>query len=133
MLTLTAFKDRAPEGVLAQLTDHQNGAVVDDVVCRRALEDAWSEVEGYTYQLASPPPTHVLQAHQFHLAMYRLVGGRPGTEFESYAKRYESSVKYLDALANGAGDRGVIADAEQPEALFDEGSMTEFGKLVAPE
>lgn len=97
---------------LAQLTDHENGTVIDAGVVGLAIADAESEIDGYLaarYQLplASVPP--VLARIAADIARYRLWADQAG---EVVRKRYEDSVRDLKAISSG----GIVIDGASPLA-----------------
>jgi phage gp36-like protein len=134
MLTLDVFLQRVDETTLAQLTDEQSTRV-DELKCTRALAAAWGELQGYVFDIPGDkvPPVETLDAHHFHLTMYHVAGNRSGTEFESYAKRYDASIKYLSALrdkyASTADSAGVNVGGEDVVPVFDTGSLDAMGSL----
>lgn len=133
MLTLASFKERIDAQLLIELTD-PNGAAIDDVKLQHALDDAWSDIRGYTFRLSedATPETATLDSHQFTIAMYRIAGNRPGTEFESIAARYKASIRFLEGLRNGDDDVGVVADGTADDPIFDAESLEEMGTTGVP-
>lgn len=131
MLTIAAFKERVDETTLIELTDPTLTAVNDTMV-ERALQDAWHEIEGYTYQLGEGvPPAEVLEAHQFNITMYQLAGNRPGVEYDSFAKRYQATIRYLERLRPEVA--GVNASGAEREAFMDGDSLAAFADLRVPQ
>jgi phage gp36-like protein len=97
---------------LAQLTDHENGSVIDAGVVGLAISDAESEIDGYLaarYQLplASVPP--VLARIAADIARYRLWADQAS---EAVRKRYEDSVRDLKAISSGS----IVIDGASPLA-----------------
>lgn len=135
-LTLSTFRARVDERILAQLTDSESGMVVNEARVVLALADTEGVIEGYLYQLPSDarPPVATMDAHQAALAMAVIAGNRPGEEFESIRSRAKDALKYLEGLAAKVSQRvelgqsiEVLSDA--PEPLFDAESLGEFGSV----
>lgn len=109
--------DRFGETELAQLTDRDNGAILDPTVLNRALADADAEIDSYLaarYQLplASVPTALVRVAAD--LARYRLYDDRVT---EAVRNRYQEAVGYLKAISAG----GVVIDGASPLAVASSG------------
>ena len=100
--TLQDLVDRFGYEQLAQLSDRDAGAVVDDVVIGRALADADAEIDGYLTALYALPLTAVpalLARMACDIARYRLFGDRVT---EQVRQLYTDAVRDLKAIASGA-------------------------------
>ncbi len=110
--TLQDLVDRFGYEQLAQLSDRDAGAVIDETVIGRALADADAEIDGYltalyALPLASVPALLVRMACD--LARYRLFGDRVT---EQVRQLYTDAVRDLKAIASGA----IKIDAAAPLA-----------------
>lgn len=99
--TQSDMTDRFGAVELAQLTDRDNGLVIDATVLGRALADADAEIDAYLatrYQLplASVPP--VLARMAADVARYRLYDDRAT---DAVRTRYEDAVALLKRMASG--------------------------------
>ena len=100
--TLQDLVDRFGYEQLAQLSDRDAGAVIDEVVVGRALADADAEIDGYLAALYALPLTAVpalLVRMACDLARYRLFGDRVT---EQVRQLYTDAVRDLKAIAGGA-------------------------------
>ena len=100
--TLQDLVDRFGYEQLAQLSDRDAGAVIDDVVVGRALADADAEIDGYLAALYALPLTAVpalLARMACDIARYRLFGDRVT---EQVRQLYTDAVRDLKAIASGA-------------------------------
>ena len=100
--TLQDLVDRFGYEQLAQLSDRDAGAVIDEVVVSRALADADAEIDGYLAALYALPLTIVpalLVRMACDLARYRLFGDRVT---EQVRQLYTDAVRDLKAIAIGA-------------------------------
>lgn len=135
-LTLETFRARVDDALLAQLTDHESGAAVNEGIVTLAVADAAGLIEGYLFQLPteSRPPESVLDPHQVALTLYVLAGARPGAEFDSIRARAEKTLKWLESLSSRvkqvvevSQELGMVSDSPAP--LYDEESLSQFGDL----
>ena len=99
--TLQDLVDRFGYEQLAQLSDRDAGAVIDETVVGRALADADAEIDGYltalyALPLASVPALLVRMACD--IARYRLFGDRVT---EQVRQLYTDAVRDLKAIASG--------------------------------
>lgn len=137
MITLPQFLARADTSLLAQLTSEN--ATVDEAKVLDAIDDARKEVLGYTERLpeAMRPSDEVLDPHQVSITWYKLAGNRAGIEYPSIAERYKAAIRFLERLGSrteqegagaGAGKEGLGVTSVAPAILFDDASMSEFGR-----
>lgn len=129
-ITLAQLQARVDAALLAQLTDYENGAVVDEVKVGHALTDAEGIIEGYLFKLddSQRPPTATLDAHEVALALAILAGNRPGEELDSIRSRSKAAIHYLEGLAGKAVEPlGMSSDA--PDALMTDEALSQFGSL----
>ena len=100
--TLQDLVDRFGYEQLAQLSDRDSGAVIDETVVGRALADADAEIDGYLAALYALPLTTVpalLVRMACDLARYRLFGDRVTDQVRQL---YTDAVRDLKAIAGGA-------------------------------
>lgn len=104
--------ERFGETEIAQLTDRDNGAVIDATVVARALADADAEIDGYLaarYALPLATAPALLTRLAADIARYRLYDERTT---EAVRQRYQDATRMLDRIAAGTVDLGAAA----PEA-----------------
>jgi phage gp36-like protein len=98
------MRRRLPARDLAQLTDEENGAEIQDDALDAALQDASDEVDGYLHARYPLPLAHVpgnLIGYVCNIALYNLLRLRPMGDLEDARNRYEDALKYLAGVASG--------------------------------
>ena len=110
------------EPLLARLSDDDNGAVVDDDVLERALEDACDEVDMYLsprYQmpLALPAPGPV-RRWTLAITAYRLHARRAALESDHPRRvSYQDAIEQLQQVASGKVSLGISPQAPAQPSL----------------
>lgn len=120
--------DRFGQTEIAQLTDRTNGTTIDTAVLGKALADADDLINShlatrYTLPLASVPKVIVRAACD--IARYYLYEDRVT---EQVRARYEDTVKFLKAVADGAVTLGL--DAANQVASQSGGAQVDAGDRV---
>lgn len=108
--------DRFGDKELAELTDRTNGAVIDDTVVTRALNDADALINGYlaakyTLPLAVVPAA--LEPVASDVARYYLYEDRVT---DIVKNRYEDRVAWLEGVSRGTVNLGVSTANQAPAA-----------------
>lgn len=131
--------DRFGDEELALLTDRVNGAVVDDVVLTRALEDADAKINAYIgkrYSLPLASMPRVILAAAADIARYGLYEDRAT---ETVKERHGAAIKFLESVAAGRVSLGDIASAieipgetggpavQAPDRVFTQDTLKDFG------
>jgi len=92
--------DRFGELELIQLTDRDNPSVIDDTVIGQAISDADAEINGYLTRYTLPlshTPSNLVRI-ACDIARYYLYDD---SVTEPVQTRYDSCIKYLNAVAKG--------------------------------
>ncbi|MDO6497328.1 gp436 family protein [Photobacterium sanguinicancri] len=111
------MNDRFGKQELIELTDRDGSAgdIVEDVL-NQAIDDASSTIDGYLggrYSLPLSVVPRILTRHACDLARYFLYDNALD-DASTPAKRYHSSIKYLEQAANGKVQLGL--DTKQQKA-----------------
>lgn len=133
--TLDDILKMLSEADLIELTAENGVDVYDPLVVERAIEDADAEINGYVgtrYTAARDPVPPVLRKYSVDIAIYGLYCRRQ-LENETWRKRYEDAVRYLElvaqgkiSLGDGDAEPGAVNHAPQisgPRRVFSRNSM----------
>ena len=134
--TLQDLVDRFGYEQLAQLSDRDAGAVIDETVVGRALADADAEIDGYLAVRFALPLSSVpaaLVRISCDIACYRLYDSVP----DSVRKRYEDAVRDLKGYASGSlaldgaapllpAAASVTVKVLAPERLFNADTLARY-------
>ncbi|MFZ5538135.1 MAG: gp436 family protein [Pseudomonadota bacterium] len=129
--------DRFGETELAQLSDRAGSGAIDPAVVARKLADAAAEIDSYLvgrYTLPLNPVPTVLVRLACDLARYHLYDDRAT---EQVAQRYRDAIRFLEQVAKGAVQLGVVPDGtpavpsaapefDAPPRVFDRKSLRDF-------
>jgi phage gp36-like protein len=110
---------------LAQLTDRESGATIDDAIVTRALADADAEIDSYLatrYEVPLAPVPDVIVRLACDLARYHLHGI---VAPDLVQRRYDAAVRLLRAI--GSGEAGLSLGGSGGEPTASVGGVEMFG------
>lgn len=127
------------EGELGALTDDSGAGVVQDAVVTAAIEDADSEIDGYSgekYTVPFTPVPGIVKKLSVGIAIYNIyarretqMGGMP----ESRTNRYDKAIRLLLMVSQGkvslgevpapAGNPDEVAESSMNDRVFTRESM----------
>ncbi|WP_227506752.1 gp436 family protein [Marinobacter subterrani] len=119
--------ERFGENELLDLVPDSTGAVIDQSVVDKAIEDASGEIDGFVsaggYPVPMDPVPRIVTAYCTDIARYRLYDNRAT---DQVTKRYDDAVKFLRSVASGQVKLGTRVPTESSvgDAQFDTGRRT---------
>lgn len=110
--------DRFGEAELAQRTDRDNGAVIDDAVLALKMTDAANEIDSYLTQYALPLSSVPggLVSRACDIARYNLYQNLDLEETSMVRSRYNAAIAWLKLVAKGDVQLGVDDNGGTTEA-----------------
>lgn len=115
-VTKAQMIDRYGDVELAQLTDFESAATIDDDILNGAIDDAADEIDSYIqvrYGLPLDVAPRVLIRINADIARYRLYRDEAP---DAVATRYQDAVRQLKDVAAGRADLGLDGDDEEVDA-----------------
>lgn len=115
------LEKQLPGDLLIQLADDDGDGTADPGVVAEALTSASAEVDGYLarrYAVPLDPAPPLVRTLTVSIALWNLLGRRPGLEEPAIEKRYRAALDLLRLIARGDATLGVSPEAAGGGALI---------------